>query len=210
MNPKLDIYQVKSEVESKLRQGYITSRVLLGRARFIEEGSTKTSSFNDPAHLPFFYHFATLIKPKTVVESGVGLGLRAACLAQGTEITRFLGLQEVPNSKYYSPRLAKGNVGDHCKGKINIHSGLITDSSFIDSLNAIEWDLALISEKLPYERQMLHMDLLWSRVKLGGMMLIDNQESHEASQRAFKEFCKIKNRDPVVINTRYGVGVIQN
>lgn len=205
----LDPYQLKGDIEPKLRKGYVTSKILLARARFIDDASTKTSAFNDPAHFPFFYHLSNEFKPDTVVELGVGLGLRGACLVQGHKVKKYLGQQVPYEGVFYSTRFARANIIDHCKGKINIHHGLITDPDFIDNLSIIEWDLAIISEESTYDRHIEYLDVLWNRVRLGGLIVVDYQDRHEPSKRALDDFCQIKKRDPVIVNTRYGVGMIQ-
>jgi hypothetical protein len=73
----------------------------------------------------------------------------------------------------------------------------------------IEWDLAIISEESTYDRHIEYLDVLWNRVRLGGLIVIDYQDRHEPSKRALDDFCQIKKRDPVIVNTRYGVGMIQ-
>lgn len=210
MPTDLDVYHLKSEIEAKLRRGYVTSRVLLGRSRFLDESSRKSSAFNDPHHLPFYYFLGSLSQPKKVVEVGVGLGLRAACVGQGAPVESFLGLQET-GDEYYSERLARSNIRDYVKPPrpINIYNGLITDREFIHNLGTSKWDLALVSGETNYNSHMGCLDSLWSALRLGGLIAMDYQTRHEPSSKAFAEFCKIKNRDPLVVKTRYGVGLIQ-
>jgi predicted O-methyltransferase YrrM len=207
----LDVYQLKAEIEPKLRKGHVTSRILLGHSRFIDDSSTKASAFNDPSHFPFYYHLGNLVSAKSLVEIGVGLGLRAASFVQGCQCEEFLGLQVSCNDQFYGTRLATGNVKDHSHrfARINIHHGLITDPDFVYRFDASKWDVALISEESSYEQHLVYLDSLWERVRMGGLIVVDYQTRHDPSRKALEDFCKVRNRDPVVVGTRYGVSLVQ-
>lgn len=195
-------HEIKSEIEPKLRRGYVTSRVLLGRSRFIDESSPQSSAFNDPSHFPFWYHLGASIKPATVLEIGVGLGLRVAALAQGSPIERFAGLQPLAGGEFYGPRLARSNIRDHADARIEIHTSLPGFAS-----TPAGWDVALLSvEGGDYAA---YLDVLWGMLSLGGLLVADYQTRHLPSREAFEGFCRAKNRDPVLIKTRYGVGMAQ-
>jgi predicted O-methyltransferase YrrM len=207
-----DLYKIKTKIEPKLRKGLITSKILLGRSRFIEEASTKSSSFNDPAYFPFYYHLAAQLKTKSLVQIGTQLALPAACFAQGSPLLEtYLGLETPTPGEFYSPRLAKGNVRDHMKkfAFINIHVGLITDPEFLHSLKSNEWDVAIVTEQTDYERHRSYLNVLWDRMRLGGIIAVDFMDRHEPSRKAFEDVCRVKNRDPVIVSTRYGTGLVQ-
>jgi hypothetical protein len=177
----------------------------------MDPSSLKASSFNDPAHFPFYYHIGSMVPAKSVVEIGVGLGLRGACLVRGGETQRYLGLQIPRDNQFYSMRLAKGNIRDHAKKNaiINIHHGIISDQKFIDILNGVKWDVAVISEEASVETMISYLDALWGNMKLGGLLLVDYLDRCESNRLAYDEFCKIKHRDAVIAKTRYGVGLLQ-
>ena len=66
--------ELKSLLEEKLNK-QLPSRIFLDRMRVLDEDSRKTSAYNDPKYIPFYYWLGTLIKPKSLVEIGFRLGL---------------------------------------------------------------------------------------------------------------------------------------
>ncbi len=182
---------------------------LLGRSRLIDEGSRETSEFTDPRYLPFYYHLGSVFPVENLMEIGFRLGLPSACLIQGCKnIKNYFGFRE-KQEEYYSQRLARGNIKDYFRGKFESYCGLTTDSKFIDCLKEFKWDVVLIDEETSYDKHRAYLDLVWSSLAWGGLLVVDYLDKHEASRKAFREFCATHSREPVLFPTRYGVGIIQ-
>jgi hypothetical protein len=67
------------------------------------------------------------------------------------------------------------------------------------------FDLGLLTENFGAERYLKHLDFLWKYLTPEGLLVADYINSHDV----FHEFCRVNNREPVIFNTRYGVGIIQ-
>lgn len=205
----MDLFDLKNTIEPKLRKGYVTSKVLLGRARFIDDTSVKSPAFNDPAYLPFYFHLGGMVKATSLVHVGLDLGLPASCLAQGCpSLTDVLGFQR-QGDEFYSSRLAVGNVRDHFKGNLAVHVGEMADAAFAGGLGAREWDVAVVTDRTDYAGHRAAFESLWGRMAFKGILVVDFLSRHEPLRRAFDDFCRASNRDPVTVATRYTVGIIQ-
>ncbi len=209
----MDIYQIKIEIDKKLKKQHVTSKVLLGRARFLEDSSQKTSAFNDPLYFPFYYHLGSLVRADSLAILGINLALPVACFAQGCrEIKHVLGLQYMdPEAKiHYSPRFARANIRDRLKkASVCIHIGVATDQEFLDEVHSCKWDMVLIDEEGSYDYLSTHLNLMWENMKLGGYLVMDYLDRSPISRQVFDDFAKVSNRSPVFFKTRYGVGIVQ-
>ena len=56
---------------------------------------------------------------------------------------------------------------------------------------------------------MLCLDVVWSHISDGGHLVMDYIITHSNAAKAFSNFCKIENREPIIIKTRYGTGIVQ-
>jgi predicted O-methyltransferase YrrM len=176
----------------------------------IDEDSRQTSAYSDPLYLPFYYHLASAVQATSVLTIGLRLGLATCCFLKGSSaVERVLAIQEPSDNTFYSPRMAKANLKESFKGDPYVHHGLITDAKFIDSMNSSKWDVALIDEEKPYDRHMAYLDAVWERMNNDGYIVMDYLTSHAPASKAFFDFARTRNREPVLISTRYGVGIIQ-
>lgn len=206
----VDLQDLKSQLEEKLERQLMSAKILLGHCRFIDEKSRQTSAYSDPRYMPFYYHLGSLIRPATMVEIGLRLGLVAACFHRSCKsVEHYLAVQEPSKDEFYSPRLAKANVRDQYKKQLNLHLGLITDNNFLNSLEARRWDLAVVDDEVAYDRHMAYLDALWGRMSVDGLIVVDHLQRHEPARQSFLDFARTRNREPVILNTRYGVGIIQ-
>ena len=204
----MDLIKLKQLLEDKLNK-LLPSRIFLDRMRVIDEESRKTASYNDPKYIPFYYWLGTLIKPVSFIEIGFRLGLFSANFFRSCKtVENFLGFQE-KSSDFYSPRLGKSNVRDYYKGKTDIYVGKITDPGFEKLFNVTEWDLAVINEEVSYDKHREYLDVVWSKLQLDGLIVMDYITRHKPAFEAYFDFCKAKNRDLTIIETRYGVGIIR-
>lgn len=205
-----DLEEMVSLLGEKLEKQLMSPKILLGHCRLIDESSRLTSAYTDPFYLPFYYHLGNIIQPKTVVEFGFRLGLAASCFFRSCKsVETFLAVQEPADSTFYSPRLAKANVRDHYKSNLIVHAGLITETKFLNSFETLRWDLAIIDDEVGYDRCMAYLDALWARVSVDGLIVVDHLSRNEAGRKALMDFARSNNREPALLKTRYGVGIIQ-
>jgi predicted O-methyltransferase YrrM len=205
-----DLGDLARLLEEKIAKQLMSPKILLGHCRLIEESSRLTSAYTDPYYFPFYYHLGNLISPRAVVEFGLRLGLSASCFLRSCKsVEKYLAVQEQTHETYYSPRLARANVRDQYKKQLIVHHGLITDPKFLNSFESDRWDLAIIDDEVGYDRYMAYLDALWGQVSVDGLVVVDHLTRHEPARKALMDFARANNREPVLLKTRYGVGIIQ-
>lgn len=205
----MNIKELKDKLTPKLEKAVVSARILLDKMRVIDEASRMTAAYTDPTYAPFYYHLGTLASPRTMLEVGFRLGLLSGCFLRGCRsVEKFLAFQERTDS-FYSERLGRGNIRDAFKKQLDIHVGKTADEEFLTKLAADKWDLAIINEEVGYDQHMSYLDLIWPHVSLDGLVVMDYVVRHQPAKQAFHDFCKAKNREPVEMPTRYGVGIIQ-
>lgn len=201
--------EIKSYIEEKLKK-QLPSHVFLNRMRVIDEDSRQSFAYNDHTYVPFYYWLGTILKPQTMIEVGLRLGLLSGNFLKSCKtVNRFVALQENKSGEYYSSRLAKANVKDNYKKDLYIHVGSIDDDIFSTKLKSMEFDLAIINEETSYDRHRLYFDLLWPQMAADGFIVVDYVEKHKFSSLAVKDFCTSINLEPIYINTTYGVALIR-
>ena len=201
--------QLKQNLEDKLNNSNLGSKVLLGRFKVIDEASRKTPAYVDERYIPFYYHLGTMLEPKSMAEIGFRLGLCSGCFLKGCKtVESFLAFQE-QGEEFYSPRIGKSNIQDCYRNDFDVHVGKILDNEWSQKFNEREWDLVLINEEVTYDRHMEYLDFVWPQISFDGLLVMDYISWHKPAKQAFYNFCKIKNREPISIKTRYGVGIVQ-
>ena len=116
-------------------------------------------------------------------------------------VEKFVAFQEA-KEEYYSPRIGRGNVKRHYRGEIQAHVG-----HTFDDLN--KYDLVLITEEFTYDKYREYLDLIWPQLNEGGLLSIEYLNKNKATKRAYFDFCKVVNRKPETISTKYEVGLIK-
>jgi hypothetical protein len=192
-----------------LRTAVVSPDTLMHNFLLLREDSRKTGPYVDPRYVPVYYYLGKYLKPKTLVEVGFRLGLFSAAFFKGCDtVERFFAFQ--PESEaYYSPRLASRNVRFNYRGAIDFYKGKIIDAGFRECFAKGPWDLAFLNEEAAYDVHREYLDTLWEGIALGGYVVSDYVKSHQPAGTAFRDFCKTKNREPVYLTTRYGVGLVQ-
>lgn len=201
---------LERSVNEKLRRQPVSSRVLLDRLLLLDEASRKTSQYQDPNYLPFYYYLAKFSVSKTVFQVGLDIGLPICCFLKGCpSVERVLAFQRSEGS-FYSPRLATSNIrsvrpsGIH----LDLHVGNFLDEK-IESMISPGLDAALVTS--PYGDDQLNdmLYVIWKYLNLDGMIVVDHMRSEQKSLEVFKSFCKAQNRDCVFFETRYGSAVVR-
>lgn len=194
------------KLNSSLEKCLVPPRVLLSRFRFLDESSRYSRACLDPYYLPFYYHLGRQFPVKNLLEIGFGLGINSACYMIGNEgVDKYLTIQE-PFNEYYSTRIGVANIKTVYRKPFDVYVGNFHDEEFLSKLREVKWDLIIINEKKEYDVHLLWMNTVWDNLVEGGMIIQDYINSHG---RAYKDFCKLKNRNELIFKTRYGVGGVQ-
>lgn len=185
------------EVKRKLDLAAIGTNALLPNVKLLDINATQTAAFLDSRYLPFYYHFATNMSPKRVIQVGPKLGLPAACFLQKCKTVEDWTVAMEPNQHL----MFVSNIKKFYKG--GIHYQLLEDLSVHDP-----FDLAFLTEEYEADKHRKYMRMLWDRIKPGALLVVDYITMNESVKNSFHDFCRVENREPVKFDTRYGVGVI--
>jgi predicted O-methyltransferase YrrM len=204
------IDEVKKKVESKLNSQIMASKILLDKLRLIDEDSRKSSQYQDPNYLPFYYYLARSIEPKSILHIGLDLALPSCCFLQGSSsVDRILCFQR-ESKEFYSPRLAISNIKD-IKGRnfnIDYYRGKASDLEFANKMSK-GFDIVLITEKVNSDQINETLDICWDYLNLDGFIVVDYVLSNRSIGDMFSSFCKSKNKPYFKFKTRYGTGITQ-
>ncbi len=203
------IENLKKDIDKKLNSQIINSKILLNKIRLIDDNSKKSSQYQDPNYLPFFYYLSKFVKPKNLLHVGFNLALQSCCFLQGSEtVNKVVGFQR-KDSNFYSPRLAISNLKD-VKRKINIdfYYGNIIDLQFTQKLSD-KFDLIIITENANEDITKESLDVCWNYLNLDGFLILDYLKGNYNLNLLFENFCKSKNKDYIVFKTRYETGLVQ-
>jgi len=198
-----------SELQTKLEKQLIPARILLDKFRIIEETSRQASAYTDPNYAPFYYYLGSLVEFKSLVEIGFRLGLLSGCFMKGCKTLRnFFGFQQ-KTEEFYSPRLARANIRNCFKGNFDYYLGDISDQQFNEKLNKHIWDVVIVNEERDYDFHRMCLDIVWNKLGSDGLIIMDYVINNENCKKAFSDFCKSKNVEPIIFKTRYGTGLVQ-
>ncbi len=204
----MNLKDLKPRIAKDLELQFIPSTIILDKLRVVNEDSRKASAYVDSTYIPFYYYLGKYIKPKNLIEIGVNLGFFSCAFFKSCEtVENYLAYQENVTD-YFSKRLVEKNIRDNFKNNFDFHYGFITDQEFLNKVNSKKWDLAFINEEKYYDKYFVVMDTVWENLSDGGMLVMENTITHSAAKDAFNNFCKVKNRESVIFNTRYGTGIV--
>lgn len=195
-------------VAAKLEKAAIPPRVLLSRFRFIDEQARYSRACLDPHYMPFYYHLGTHYPAKSLLDVGFGIGLTAACYFTGNPDTEFYLPFQESSAEYYSPRMGVANVKQVWRKPFAVHVGHVHDEAFIDRVRGRSWDLAVVNDRQGYDTHLLWLNTIWDVLSENGVICMDNVTAHDHARRAYRDFCIVRQREPYVFQTRYGVGLI--
>lgn len=191
---------------SKLDKLYISTDILLGSVKLLDSSSRNTASFNDNRYLPFYYYLGKEIKhPISVIQIGTKLGLVGACFMQGCSHVADWHAIEDGSDQRFPTNIIKSNLKKYCKGISDLETTIATISD--DSSEDDFYDIAFLSEKYDKDNIQSYLEFLWHRLKPEGLLVVDYIQN-EVNLDVFKGFCRVKNREPKILDTRYGVGII--
>lgn len=210
----MDFKNSADKLHSDLAKQIISSKTLLSPFRVINESSRRTGAYQDSRYIPFYFYLGRLVEPKSMVQIGLGLGLSCSCFLKGCKtVEDLLAFQK--NEEFYSPRLAIKNVKDNYKNKFEVYTSkfkdkILIDPVFVDDKLFENIDLAILDDqKMNYDQYRNWLTILWDRLNVDGLLVMDFINSNKSAGAAFKDFSKIANREPFVFKTRYGTGIVQ-
>jgi predicted O-methyltransferase YrrM len=192
-------------LQSKLDNHFISSSVLLGKCKLIDSTSQEAPAFSDPRYFPFYYYLGTQVSPKSVLQIGAKLGLIGACFNQGCKtVEKWLAMDAYEGRP--PANIIESNLKMFGKAKVGF---MLLNNSLLDMNSNLDYsiDLGLLTEKYDKEKTRKYMEFLWRHLKPEGLLVVDY--IHDDTVRSsFDDFSRVKNREPVVFNTRYGVGIV--
>jgi len=153
----------------------------------------KATEVNDPLFLPFYYYLNEIIKPKNMMEIGLGMGLCSGSFLLGNKsVDNFLGVQE--SKTYYNKNIAIRNVKKYYKKKFKFSSTIVDFKS----------DFIILREKNK-EKMSEYLSSVFEFLEYDGMLCCDYAFDNKS---VLDIFCRTRNLNYKFYNTRYGVGII--
>lgn len=204
------IDEIKTKLNERIKKQLVSTRVLLDKLRLIDSESRKSSQYQDPNYLPFYYYLGKSIFPKSIFHVGFNLGLPSCCFLQGcSSVERMLCFQR-KNKEFYSPKLGLSNIKDIRGKKFNVdfYYGDLFDEECVAKMKS-GFDLILITEKLNNDQINETLDICWENLNFDGFLVVDHVNSNKQVGDIFKGFSKGKNRNFEIFDTRYGTSVLQ-
>jgi predicted O-methyltransferase YrrM len=205
----MELRELEEKLSLDLKRQLISPSVLLDGLRIIDDEDRKSSQYVDPLYVPFYYHLGKYLKPKSLLECGFGLAFLSTCFMKSCRTVEVMFALQERVDEFYSNRIAIKNIKTVFDGTFYYHYGQILDATCQEKLNANNWDLAFLNDKLHYDKHMLQLDIVWDHLNDGGHIVADNIIAHTHAATALMNFCKIKNIKPIIFKTRFGTGIIQ-
>lgn len=198
----MSLLELKENVEKLLKKESISGKIVLNNFSLNTDFYKKSSIYNDYYYYPFYFYLGRLLKSKVVLEIGSNIGLisgayLSGCKSVDHKVDLFLSLK---NQENYNNFLIKSNINRTYKGEIK----------FIDDLNSInqEIDLVLINQESSYDEILYLLEFLFPKLSDNGRIVLDKIFYNKNIKDAYKNFCNIKNITEVVIESRFGSGLI--
>lgn len=201
-------------IRKQLNDCLITSERLLAGTKLVDESSRDSADYLDPNHFPFYYHLGKQLTPKKVFQIGARLGLVGCCfLSSCKTVEEWMAMD---HGRDLTSRIIAANLKLHTKYKDDIMPGPFQCMGLLwhtelekDSKRTIpndqSYDLCFLSDHYEPEKQLVYLKFLWNLLNPEGLLVADYINSDDV----FHEFCRVSNREPVIFNTRYGIGIIK-
>lgn len=181
-------------LKERLDGTFLPARVLLRRAKY-NVGYETTAEYNDPKYYPFFYYLGMQISPARVLQIGTRGGLIAhAFLQTSKSVDQWNYITDSYNS--FSQLNAEVFIKEF---------GLVRKLPEVGPHD--EFDLVIITD--PTEKLLDTLNSVWDHLRPKGLLVIDYITTDDDTKRCFSEFCRVKSREPVIVETRYGTGILE-
>lgn len=192
-------------LREKLDKQLMDPKILLGTAKFLTPSAKESPLCGNSRYFPFYYYLGTLTSPQTVVQIGSRLGLVGNCFMQGCKtVTSWLALDGFAYGNHPPVSVIKNNLQMHCTGAAE-SLPLVNDN--LKESGEPYIDMGIISEKYDPEDLELYLEFFWRHIKPEGLLVVD-YIAFEAAKQVFNGFCRVKNREPDLFDTHYGVGIV--
>jgi hypothetical protein len=200
-------------IRRQLELGLMSPQNLLAGTKLLDESSRNAGDYQDFNYMPFYYHLGKQLTPKVVYQIGAKLGLVGACfLTSCKTVEQWLAMDQ---DRDLSARIIESNLKLHTKycdnatpggpiGYMGLSDGML-EMTTPHTKDFTGFDVGFLTENFGEERYLKHLNFLWKFLKPEGLLVADYITAHDV----FHEFCRVKNRKPVIFNTRYGVGIVQ-
>jgi len=189
-------------LKAKLDRG-IPLNILLSAAKFLNSQSRESPELTDPSNLPFYYYLGLQCRPSNVIQVGPRLGLPALCFLQGCRSVKEWVVLDWGAGTY--ARTIMCNVQQKLLGQYNYWVG---DIDLLRSkIGDKRWDLSLVTEQCETDLN-IYLGDLWKNLENGGLLVVDYL-SVDSVNKAFHEFCRVKNREPIIFETRNRIGIVK-
>lgn len=159
---------------------------------------------SDPEYLPFYYYLGQFIEPKSILEINPNSGLISSVFLIGNKSVKEYAAFQWDKDGLYDDRIAVSNLKKSFKGDM-----WFDQNSQFDFKIKKEFDLVLINEQKSYDDYMVVLNSIWAYLSHKGFALLTKAGYSKHSLMAFRDFCKISNRDGHYFNNRFKQGVIQ-
>lgn len=191
----------------RIRRRAVPGTVVSRRFRLLNEDDRESPAMTDPGYLPAWLYLGMALRPRRIVEYGCGLGLASGSVALGCSPAWVLSIQD-DAAEEYNWRLAQNNLKDCFDGTAVLHTGPFDGPDFQEDLQAGVWDMAIVNEPGGKSERLLYvMRCLHSRLAPGGVLAVEYAGDRGSPAAAFDEFCKSRSLEPLVLPTRYGIGL---
>jgi len=196
----------KQQLETDLSKQFVTSNILFSRFCLLQETARQTLAYSDPTYYPLYYHLGKYLQPKKLLELGFGLALSSGAFLQGCKTVEDFVAYKRKTEDYYNEALGKKNLKNVYKNNFSLCYGGLDE--LMEKISGRKFDLILVNEEGPVDEYRAELDLVWDHLNSKGFMIVDHVGSGD-TKMIFENFCKIKNKDFILINSRYGTGVIE-
>jgi len=206
----MDHLLLKEKLDSKI----ISPQILLSNVKFLNERAKETAEFTDPNNLPFYYHMGKQLQVGEVLQIGVtGSSMYIApCFLQSCKsVHNWFVMAEGLTG--WQAGFVRSNIKSHMmnEGDAPILVGTLEDWEI--KLRRFKWDMVIVSSMCVKDRFTKYLEYAWDNLKEEGLLVADYiSESIPAPSPdlhgAFLKFCRVKNREPVIYETRHGVGIL--
>jgi hypothetical protein len=202
----ISLQDLKKRINKKLEVGALPAKVLQSKFKV----GFPLAVHSDPTFMPFYYHLGRILKgAKNLIELGFDLGMPSGCFIDGCgSVDKFLAFKK-KTDQYYPKRLGVSNIHTILRKKFDLWVGEESDPEFIKMVLLDKWDCAIICDSGHEEKTYrAYLDLVWNQMMYGGLVVVDLL-GYKPVKAAYESFCKVQGREPFLINTLRGTGIIQ-
>ena len=200
-----------AKLQEDLDKALIGPHQLLSGTKVLAESSRESPEYQDRRNLPFWFHLGKQVSVSEVLQIGAMIGLPAACFLQSCKSVSNWGVVQS-----FTQNVREDGTNNVMSSNIKLHSPEIEVAYHprrfvMQGKGAIgSCGLAILTEECGSSRYSPtdFLTLLWDCLKPEGLLVCDYINSN-AQGEAFREFAGVKNREPVIFKTRYGVGIIE-